>query len=134
MGINTPGVPYYGMLAFAVALAGSSKVLPIDFDPQNINLTSYACGNDREPHAVIVINRDPLQDARLSLAELRMGDLIAYRLLSPSSGSKSGVTFGGSSVDADGPWAPGSLEHIRDARLTVPRMTAVVLRSSLQTR
>ena len=43
-GLNTAGVPYYGMLAFVTALTGSPQVLSIDFDPQGINLTDYVCG------------------------------------------------------------------------------------------
>jgi len=129
-GISTAGVPYYGMLACAVALRDSSQVVPIDFDPQGINLTGYACGRDRVPHAVIVINRDTLRDAYLSLAELGMTDLIAYRLISPSADSKSGVTFGGTSVAREGSWTPANEERVRGSRVTVPRMTAVVLRKA----
>jgi hypothetical protein len=130
MGVNTAGIPYYGMLAFAVAMRGSSQVLPVDFDPRGLNLTGYACGSDGVPHALILINRDSSQDAHMSLAELRMGELIAYRLVSPAADSKSRVTFGGSSVKTDGGWRPEDPEPIRDSRVTIPRLTAVVLCAS----
>jgi hypothetical protein len=130
MGINSAGVPYYGMLAFVTATTGSAEILPIDFDPQGINLTSYACGSGRNLHAIVVINRDKSQDADLSLAQLGVGTVAAYRLLSPSPDSTSGVTFANSSVDAEGRWAPRRPEHIIDARVAVPRMSAVVLLST----
>ncbi len=128
-GINTAGVPYYGMLAFVAAVAGSPEILLIDFDPQGINLTIYVCGAGGKPRTVVVVNRDRSQDAEISIAELGMGRAIAHRLLAPSSDSRSGVTFGGASVNADGRWTPTSAEHIHDALVTVPRMSAVVIRS-----
>jgi hypothetical protein len=127
MGINTAGVPYYGMLAFAVALLGSLQILPMDFDPRGLNLTSYACGSDGVPHSVILINRDASQDAYVSLAELGMGELIAHRLVSATGDSRSRITFGGSSVNTDGRWRPESLEQIRNSLVVIPRMTAVVV-------
>ncbi len=129
MGINSAGVPYYGMLAFVTATTGSAEILPFDFDPQGINLTSYACGSGRDLRALVVINRDKLQDVDLSLAQLGMGEVAAYRLLSPSPDSASSVTFGNSSVDSEGRWAPGSPEYIGGARVIVPHMSAAVLLS-----
>jgi len=128
-GINTAGAPYYGMLAFSMAVTGSPEVLPIDFDPQGTNVTIYVCGAGGKPRSVVVVNRDASQDAEISIAELDMGKVTAHRLLAPSADSKSGVTFGGSRVDADGRWMPKGSEHIHGAVVTVPRMTAVVIRS-----
>src|ERR1035437_8367522 len=88
-GLNAAGVPYYGMLAFVTALTGSPQVLSIDFDPQGINLTGYVCGAGGKPRAVVVVNRDKSQDAHLSIAELDMGSVTAYKLLAPSPHSKS---------------------------------------------
>lgn len=128
-GINSAGVPYYGMLAFATAVSGCAEMLAVDFDSRGINLTGYACGAGRRIQSIVLVNRDKTQDASLSIGELGMGEMIAYRLLSDSPNSEEGVTFGNSSIDPEGKWAPQKPEYIRDARLRVPRMSAIVLRS-----
>jgi hypothetical protein len=129
-GMNTAGVPYYGMLAFAIALAGCPEVLPIDIDAQGVNLTAYVLGAGGKPRSVVVVNRDSSQDANLSFAELGLGNVSALRLIAPSPDSTSGVTFGGASVTPEGQWKAKNEEHIHDGRLTVPRMSAVVVRSA----
>ncbi len=129
MGINAAGIPYYGMLAFAVALRGSSQILPIDFDASGLNLTVYACGHDGVPHAIILINRDTTRDAHISLAKLEMGKLIAFRLVSDAIGDRNRVTLGGSSVDTEGRWSPERPELVSDSLVMVPRMTAAVILS-----
>jgi hypothetical protein len=127
-GTNTAGAPYYGMLAFVAALTGSPQVLSVDFDPQGINLSCCICGAGGKPRAVVAVNRDKSQDAYLSVAELGMGELTGYRLLAPSPDSKSGITFGGCWVDADGRWTPKSPDHTFGEGVAVPRMSALVLR------
>jgi hypothetical protein len=126
---NTAGVPYYGMLAFATAHAGCAEMLPIDFDNQGVNLNAYVLGVGGQPRSVVAVNLDNSADAHLSIAELGMGSVLALRLLAPSPESKTGVTFGGTSVDPDGRWMVMSQEHIHDGVAPVPRMSAVVLRS-----
>jgi len=129
-GINTAGVPYYGMLAFAAARAGCTEMLPMDVDTQGVNLTAYTLGAGGKPRALVVVNKDPSQDARLSIREMGMGNVSALRLLAPAPDSKTGITFGGASVSAEGRWQPAKEEHVRDGMLTVPRMSAAVLRSA----
>ena len=126
-GINAAGVPYYGMLAFATAAAGNDEILPVQIDAQGINLTAYALGTAAKPRCVVIVNRDGVHDAQVSLAELGMGNVSALRLLAPSPDSKSNVTFGGAAVDAEGKWSARSREHIRDGKITVSQMSAVVL-------
>ena len=127
-GTNTAGVPYYGMLAFAAARAGCQELLPIDFDTQGVNLTGYVLGSGQKPRSIVIVNRDKSQDAHISFAELKMGNVSALRLTAPSPDSKAEVTFGGASVDAEGRWKPKTSEHIRNGRVTVPKMSAAVLR------
>jgi hypothetical protein len=127
-GNNTAGVPYYGMLAFAAALAGAPEALPIDFDSGGINLTVYVCGAHGNPRSIVAVNRDTSQDANLSVAELGMRNLTALRLLARAPQSKSGITFGGAAVDALGEWRPRTAEPIHNTHVAVPKMSAVVLR------
>jgi hypothetical protein len=76
------------------------------------------------------VNKDSLQDAHFSIRELGMNTVIALRLIAPSAGSKTGITFGDSPVDPDGRWKAGTKEEIRNGTVAIPRMSAVVLRSA----
>ena len=127
-GINSAGVPYYGMLAFATAIAGCNQVLPIDCDAQNINMTAYVLGKDARPSALVVINKDNLQDAKLSRKNLGFERAFAFRLKARSLDSKLGIMFGGSAVDPNGLWKAGTIEETRDGIVSVPRASALVLR------
>jgi hypothetical protein len=129
-GANSAGVPYYGMLAFAEARRGCSEMLPAEVDMRGINGTAYVLGASGKPHSVVIVNRDGTQSAAVSVRDLAMGDVIALRLAAPTPESKSGVTFGGSPVDANGHWTAASKERIRDGVIAVPPMSAVVLRAA----
>jgi hypothetical protein len=129
-GMNTAGPPYYGMLAFAAAVADCNEILPIDIDTRVINVTTYVLGTGGKPRSVVIVNKDSLEDAHFSIRELGMNTVIALRLIAPSAGSKTGITFGDSPVDMDGRWKAGTKEEIRDGAVAIPRMSAVVLRSA----
>jgi hypothetical protein len=127
-GTNSAGVPYYGMLAFAQAVAASNQLLPTDIESRGVNLTAYVLGSARTPRALVVINRDSSHDAHVSLAGSKMSHFTALRLISPSPDSKAGVTFGGATVDSAGHWRPVQEESVSGNSVFVPRMSAVVLR------
>lgn len=129
-GANSAGVPYYGMLAFAEARRGCNQVLPAEVDMGGINSTAYILGASGKPGSIVIVNRDHTQSAEVSIRDLAIGDVIALRLAAPSLESKSGVTFGGSSVDANGRWAAASKERVRNGTITVPPMSAAVLRAA----
>jgi hypothetical protein len=127
-GINTAGVPYYGMLAFAEARKDCTEMLPDSLDMKRMNATAYVLGASGKPVSAVIVNRDSSQEAHFSLRSLAIGDVSALWLTAPSPDSKTGVTFGGSSVDANGHWAATRKEQIRSDALSVPAMSAVVLR------
>ena len=129
-GVNTAGPSYYGMLAFAAAAADCNEILPIDIDTRGINMTTYVLGTGGKPSSVVVVNKDSLHDAHLSMRELGMNTVTALRLIAPSAGSKTGITFGDSAVDPDGRWKAATKEEIRDGAVAIPRMSAIVLRST----
>ena len=129
-GTNSAGVPYYGMLAFAEATAAANQLLPSEVESRGVNLTAYVLGAGRTPDAVVVINRDNTRDAHVSLAGSTMSNFKALRLTSPSPDSKADVTFGGAPVDSAGHWKPVREERVSGSGVLVPRMSAVVLRSS----
>jgi len=128
-GMNTAGPSYYGMLAFAAAARGCDEILPIDFDAMGINVTAYALGAEGKPRSVVVVNKDRAQDTQFSIKQLGTSAVSVLRLTAPSAESKSGITLGRSGVDLRGRWTAASEEHIQDGVVTVPRMSAVVLRS-----
>jgi hypothetical protein len=130
-GMNTAAASYYGMLAFAAASANCPEILPIDLDTNGINMTTYVLGADGEPRSVVVVNRDRLQDARLSITELGLGTVLALRLLAPSPDSNTGLTLGSSAVDSEGRWTAKTEERIHDGTVAVPRMSGLVLRSTV---
>jgi hypothetical protein len=129
-GMNTAGPPYYGMLAFAAALTDCNEVLPIDIDTHGINMTTYVLGSGGKPSSVVIVNKDSLRDTHLSIRELGIDTGIALRLIAPSGESKTGITFGNAAVDPNGRWREGAKEEIRDGAVAIPRMSAIVLRST----
>jgi hypothetical protein len=127
-GINTAGAPYYGMLAFAKAIATHREILPVEIDTSGINLTTYVLGTGGSARCIVVVNRDNSHDARISIKELRMSSVSVLRLLSGSD-DKTEVTFGGASVSGEGFWKAKNEEHVHDGFVVVPRMSAAVIRS-----
>ena len=127
--VNTACAPYYGMLAFATAAAGNPELLPVTVDSYGIKVTAYVLGSGGKARCAIIVNRDSVHDAHVSIAELGMGKVSALRLLAPTSNSKE-VTFGGASVDEEGRWSATANESTRNGRIVIPRMSAVVLRST----
>jgi hypothetical protein len=59
-----------------------------------------------------------------------MGEASVLRLHAAAAESMSGVTLGGSSVNAEGLWSGTTKERIRDGMLRVPAMSAVVARAA----
>ncbi|HEV2133584.1 MAG TPA: glycosyl hydrolase family 79 C-terminal domain-containing protein [Terracidiphilus sp.] len=129
-GTNSAGVPYYGMLAFAEAQRDCDQILPVDADMQGINASVYLLGASGKPRSAVVVNRDRSRQVGLSFKDLPLGNVTVLRLEAPSPDSKIGVTFAGSSVDADGNWKATKKEQIRNGIVTVPAMSAIVARAA----
>jgi hypothetical protein len=129
-GVNSAGVPYYGMLAFAQAAEGCNKILPAQIEGGGANVTTYVLGSAREPRCIVAINREASRDVNVSIADLGISNANVLRLLAPAPDSKSGITLGGSAVDASGKWRASKTERMRAANINVPRMSAVVVRAA----
>lgn len=128
-GLNSAGVPYYGMLAFSTAKRGCTEARMVEIPGTSDSFTAYALGTAGNVHCAVLVNRST-SDVRVSVAGLGFDHrLVAMRLLAPGPDSKTGVTFGGASVDAGGKWAPAHADRILSSDVPVPRMSAVVLRS-----
>jgi hypothetical protein len=81
-------------------------------------------------HRVILVNTDLSRGERIRLATTGRKATV-LRLTAHSAESKSGLTFGGASVDPNGDWAPRVAESVRlkSGRFVVdmPAATAAVV-------
>jgi hypothetical protein len=127
-GVNSAGVPYYGMLAFAAAFAGCHQLLPLQAgDGASDTFAAYVLGAGGKARSVVLVNRDRAADVRVSLADVGMDHGDVLRLAAPVPESTISVTFGGASVDETGRWKAAHREHPRGTTVEVPRMSAVVV-------
>lgn len=126
-GMNSAGVPYYGMLAFATAFSGNHQMLSLESSILDEGVSTYVFGAADKPRSVVIVNMTT-RDAHISLASLGVQRASVLRLIAPALDSRTGVTFGGTTVDPSGHWKPDSEEKMRQGRVFVPRMSAAVLR------
>lgn len=126
-GNNSAGVPYYGMLAFATAFAGSYQLLPLEPGSGTDSLHAYVFGASGKPRSAAVINMGNATEARVSVAALGMKRARVLRLTAPSADSRIGVLFGGTQVDENGKWRAASAERIGGGEVIVPPMSAAVV-------
>ena len=127
-GGNTAGVPYYGMLAFALAARGATQILSTTLHPAAENVAAYALSNPQQLLSVVLMNKSTNQTAHLSLGALNLGQATAYRLTGPSPDSQSGITLAGAAVDAAGTWSPASPEAVH-TEMNLSPASALILRA-----
>ncbi|MGB7134017.1 MAG: glycosyl hydrolase family 79 C-terminal domain-containing protein [Acidobacteriaceae bacterium] len=126
-GINSAGVPYYGMLAFTRAFAGCQQMLPLETIGEDSSLAAYVFAAKGKPRSVAVVNTHFTLEADLSVAGLGMKHASILRLLAPHPSSTAGVTFGGASVDDAGTWRAIRDEAVHREIVSVPAMSAAIL-------
>ena len=126
-GVNSAGVPYYGMLAFATAFAGCHQIFPLEAVNDNPCHVAYVLGAAGRPLKVVVVNTDSEKAANFSTAELGIQRATVFRLLAPSDSSTTNVTFGGAQVDASGHWQPTAKEKVHAEQISVSPMSAAIL-------
>jgi hypothetical protein len=126
-GGNFAGVPYYGMLAFAIAFAGSHQLLPLERGSASDSLHAYVLGAGGKARSAVVVNMDSAQEAHISITNLDMNRTSLLRLSAPSADSKTGVTFGGAQVEENGRWKATHSERFHDGNFMVPPMSAAVV-------
>jgi hypothetical protein len=111
-------------------MTGGQEALPIEVDTSGVDLTAYALGTGGKPHSVVVVNRERTRDVHIDLAQLGLGSVAVLRLTAPSADSKTGITFGGATVDTNGHWKARDHDHVSGSNVTVSAMSAVVLHST----
>jgi hypothetical protein len=124
---------YYAMLAFKYAV-NNAKIIPATIvNPRAYyNCSSYACANADGSTSVTLINKDDSRNFVFTIKLDKTAQNIAtYRLLAPSVISTSGVTFAGSGINADGSFAPSTIEektiNSKTFVITVPAGSAAVV-------
>ncbi len=127
-GVQSAGVPYYGMLAFAEAARGCTEVHAVDVPGETEGLTAYALGQSGRVRSVVVVNRGAV-DRPVSCSSLGLRRAEKMELRGPSLESTSGVSFAGASVAADGSWRPGLPPDKGRGAVMVKAGSATVLRA-----
>jgi hypothetical protein len=102
---------YYGML-MARSLAGSA-ILESELDTAGLNVTAYAMKKNENLIALVFNKSNQATSISIPVCHGLRKTASLLRLTAPAIDATSGVTFGGSSVKADGSWAPSSIEKLR---------------------
>ena len=127
-GVNSAGAPYYGMLAFAQAFSGCHQMLPLQVGNLAEGVSAYVFGVQGKPRHVVLVNMSSA-DANISLTDIGIRQASVLRLTAPAPDSKTGVSFGGAEVDSAGHWKQKSEEKVNKGSVTVPNMSAAVVRA-----
>jgi len=129
-GRHEPRPLYYGMLLFKEAARGA-RMLPARLTSKSTALTSYATRTEGGTLRVCLINMDLQTDARVGIEAGRdFASFSRLRLTAPSAEAKTGVTLGGSAVDASGNWSAETAEILpwrSESVVEVPAASAVMV-------
>jgi hypothetical protein len=109
-GAFEPRPLYYTMLLFAYA--GRGSLVPINKRGLPRRLRAFAVRGTGGEHRIIIINTNLSQNEHVCIATTGQKATVV-RLTAPSVESKSGLTFGGASVGANGEWVPQMSEKVR---------------------
>ena len=101
IGVFEPRPLYYAMLLFAYA--GRGSLVPVH--GQGKSLRAFAIRGKGNERRVVLVNKNLSEAAHVHIATTGHIATIV-RLCAPSADSKTGITFGGASVDSNGHWAP----------------------------
>ena len=127
-----PEATYYAMLAFHHAVGSGGTVLPVNFSTHK-DITSYAVARSNGQLGVVLINKDPSDviNAQIFPGGKFANQASVDRLAATSLLATSSITFGGSSVNADGTWSAISNETITASNssytVALPPASAVVV-------
>jgi hypothetical protein len=118
---------YYAMVLFAYA--GRGSLVPVH-QQRTSSVRAFAVRGTEGKRRVVLVNKDPAQNTNVRITTTGQKATI-LRLTAPSAESKTGITFGGASVDPNGNWAPIFTESVslESDRLSVelPASSAAVI-------
>jgi len=94
---------YYGLLAYKYGIAGGTTVPATLSQTTSLSCSSYACVKPNNEVDVSLINKESATDIAFTIQLTGTAQTVKIlRLSAPSLTATDGVTFGGSSVQADG--------------------------------
>ncbi len=125
-GTNSPGAPFYGLLAFREAMRGNTHLHPITVIAAPTSVTAYGLGSATRVRSLVVVNRGS-SPFELRLGSLRIGPAGVLRLEAPAVDSVSGIMLGGAPVSPEGKWAPRPTERVRGDIVQVAATSAAVV-------
>jgi hypothetical protein len=126
-GMNSAGVPYYGMFAFAAAFSGCHQVLPLEVSTLGEGVCACVLGSGAKPRSIVIVNTTP-SEVKLSTESVGVDQASVLWLTAPALESRTGVSFGGGTVGADGRWKAEHKDRLRNGTVTVSKLSAAVLR------
>jgi hypothetical protein len=129
-GHNYAGTPYYGMLAFATATAGTTSIVAVDTGRPDLNLTAYALRHGDRLRSLVLINKTADHSISVSTVKLPTRRFSALNLNGPSLESKTGILFAGAAVDPSGNWTRSKGNVVQTGTISVLPASAVVLLSA----
>jgi hypothetical protein len=108
--ILSAGPEYYAMLAFKYAATGGT-IIPVSVnDPEFC--TAHACVKADNTYSITLINKDDKNNYAFTIRLTKTANTIQIaRLTAPSITSKTGITFAGRAVDADGAFKTKTTEQ-----------------------
>lgn len=100
---------YFALLLFRATARGRPVRLTVSAN--GANMTAYGALDNDGTLRLLVINKDMTQEAAVSIPPGgAYATALGLRLAAPAVDSTSGVTLGGTQVQATGTWLPGQLE------------------------
>ncbi len=128
----------YGLKAFDLGSHGSVESVTLS-NRDELNLTAYAV-RGAEAHFVTLINKEHGPNARAAKVTVVAPGLrpaaAVILLVAPNPAARTGVTLGGASINADGPWLgkwkPMPLTQTGQCVVVVPPAAAAIVRLPAQ--
>lgn len=132
--INDDGTPtplYYAMLLYHYAASIGGQEVPVQITSQS-NLSAHAILGSNGQLNLVIINKDETKQAKITINTTQsFKRAIGVSLLAPSLSSTTDITFGGSSIGADGTWHPTVIKHFQvngaTLKVTIPAGSAIVI-------
>jgi hypothetical protein len=131
-GQYVPHPEYYAMLAFKYGGAMGTIIPATIADPRDYyNLNAYACIKSGNAYSITLINKDETANYSVTVQLSKAAtSMTVDRLTAPSVTSKTGTTFAGSAIKADGTFTPSTKEQALGSKtfvVDVPAGSAVVV-------
>ncbi|HEY2581193.1 MAG TPA: glycosyl hydrolase family 79 C-terminal domain-containing protein [Mucilaginibacter sp.] len=122
---------YYAMLAFKYGATGQT-IIPATINKTWFNLSAHACVNSNNTYSITIINKEVTKQFSVKILLNKTASTVQVaRLTAPLINSATGVTFAGSSVNADGTFKTAVTEQYTPNQksfvVTIPAASAAVI-------